>query len=267
MANIDAYDAKAKFQEAYKLIEKDSTTLEKLESARVLLKGLNPKVDALLEKCFHEALRIENIKKGEVLEATLDVLPENTKEEKKRKKAIIFFLQSLKELKEEVERVRAEFESYDNKSGRQQTQSLAKIFSFAKGPYGIITLLALVIAGALIFSSREKGPTQRVFLTPTSSPHVTASPPPTPVATPTAAPVPVQKTKIQVITFGGRQIPLSELEVRTGPDCTNSPQEAAHYHAKNNTSVRATDGTIINDLGACAFGKIRDVPVLEIDSP
>lgn len=56
------------------------------------------------------------------------------------------------------------------------------------------------------------------------------------------------------------------LEVRTGPDCTNSPQQAPHYHAKNGQFVRATDGTIIQDPGSCAFGKVNEVQIEELET-
>lgn len=242
----DGNEYKRKFQEALKLTRAERTSLEKLESVRVLVYGLNPKVDKLFDKCLEAFSKIEGFKKGEFLELSVELLPGETEEEKKRKKTIIFFIKTYKDLAAEIERIGGEFEKGDKNQNQNAVTSLSKILSGAKGPFGAVSLVALVIVAGLIFINSKKdngdGQTQLVAVSPL----------------PQSAPL----TKLQVIIYKDKKIPLSELREATGPDC-----DSPHYHAKNQASVKALDGTTIADPGACAFGKTGEVRVLEVDSP
>ncbi len=68
-------------------------------------------------------------------------------------------------------------------------------------------------------------------------------------------------TKIQVILFGDKQIPLSELHIGQAhiPHC-----DSPHYHAITGR-VTALDGTVLQDPGDCGFGKVKDVKIIEVE--
>src|SRR3989344_7211581 len=103
-------DSRERFLAAHKLFLDETTTLEKFESARTLIQGINPKVDKALDSCSKAIQKIENLRKGEVIELAAGNLSERTEEEKKRKKAIVWFIRTWKQLQSEVERIKAEFE-------------------------------------------------------------------------------------------------------------------------------------------------------------
>lgn len=220
-----------RIQAAVKLLDAD-ITLEKFENIKTLLSGINPKLDKILQNCSQTISTLENIKEGDVISLTAENLPDSTEQEKKRKRAILFFIKNYKTLKSEIERVQSQF-----KEKGQNTQSLAKLFSSAKGPFGIITIVAVVAVGAYLFFTKN------------NSTNITNE----------------AANKISVIDYSGKKIPLTELTLRTGPDCKSEGEEVAHYHAKSNQSARATDGTTIPDLGSCAYGKASEVKVLEVE--
>lgn len=243
-------EQKQKIEAAYKLLSEESTTLEKFDSASKLLIGINPKIDKNLQTCSKVLLGIENIQSGEVIDLFVKNFPENTPEEKRRKKAILLFIKYWKDLRNEVSRIKGELDEYkgQEKSVQQQITSFGKIAAFAKGPFGIITLAALIIATSLVFLGRNGQP-KSTTENQTQSPLVSAKP------------------KIQVITFNGKKIPLSELTARTGPDCKTGSVETEHYHAKNGQFTKALDGTQISDPGACAYGKVEGTNIEEIQTP
>lgn len=249
-----------KIDSVIKLLSEDSSTLAKVEKVLTLMRGVDARLDKKLESVNRALATLKNVQEGDVLALTLGNLPEGTEKEKKRKKALILFIKTWKDLRDEVERVRAEIDSASGQGANQQVASFAKVAAFAKGPFGIVTLIALVIAIALVFTNRGRTQTQPLTVATTPTPSPSASLTPSPVVSPS----PVGKTKIQVITYNGKKIPLDMLAVRTGPDCTNSPTEAPHYHAANGQYVFATDGTRINDPGACAFGKVSETQVEQI---
>ena len=255
-------ETREKIEAAIKLLSEDSSTLAKVEKVLTLLRGVDSQLDKRLDAAGRALATLKNVQEGDVLALTLGNLPEGTEKEKKRKKALLFFIKTWKNLRDEVERVRAEIDSTSGQGANQQAASFAKVAAFAKGPFGIVTLVAVVIAAALIFSGRDKTQTQSISTVTSPTPNIVTSP--SPVSSPQSSPSPTKRTKIQVITYNGKKIPLDMLAVRTGPDCTNSPQEARHYHAANGQYVLATDGTRINDPGACAFGKVDEVEILEV---
>ena len=124
--------------------------------------------------------------------------------------------------------------------------------------------MALIIAVGLILTARNRTQTQLPL--PTVTPIATVPSSPIQTSSPTSISTPSKKLTIQVITFERKKIPLSELAVRIGPDCTNSPSEAPHYHARNSVNVKTIDGTVISDSGACAFGKVSEVAIQEVES-
>lgn len=254
---MNAADQKQRIEAAFKILHAQSSSVEKLESIFTLLQGINPKIDKIIDSCAKSLSTLGKLQKGEIIELAAENLPTETKEQERRKKTILFLIKNLKDLEGELERAKEEL---DKSNGSQARLNIA---TFAKGPFGLVTALAIVIVLALAFinSNRSGSQTQTASTTPSETPIATSSP--SPASTPISSP----KSTIKVITFGGKKIPLSELEVKTGPDCTSSPQEAPHYHAKNGHSVRATDGTTIPDPGACAYGKVEGTNIEEIQTP
>jgi len=116
--------------------------------------------------------------------------------------------------------------------------SAGRIVKFAKGPFGLVTLAALVIVVALPFLGHK----------PVSSTQVA----------PTLA-----KNQIQIISYQGKEIPLSQLRIGHAhiPNC-----DADHYHALNTSTetVTALDGTVLYDPGNCGFGKVEETKVTSV---
>ncbi|MBI2327875.1 hypothetical protein HYU92_06165 [Candidatus Curtissbacteria bacterium] len=257
-------DSKERFLAAGRLLTQESTTIEKFEEIRKLIRGINPRVDRLLELCSDALSKIEKLKKGEVIELAAEQLPEKTEKEKRRKKAILFFARSWKELQSEVERVRSELADRNKKkSSQEQMASFGKIAASARGPFGIITLGAVIVAGILIYLGNNQNQIQTQI--PVNTPIVRSTPTVSPTPTLIPSTSPTLKKKIKVITYEGRRIALSELVEATGPDCTSSPREVPHYHAKDRIAARALDGTMIADPGGCGFGKVSETKVEEVD--
>ena len=131
----------------------DSTTFEKFERVRTLIQGINPAIDKALTSCSTAIGKLKKLQEGEVIELTLEALPEETDKEKRRKKAILLLLSSWRNLRSEVKRVMALYGSgkADGKmTAQEHAGTLAKIFAFAKGPFGLVTVAAALIAGVLI---------------------------------------------------------------------------------------------------------------------
>lgn len=262
---MDPTKIREKLTAAEILTKGDSTTVDKATSLITLLKGLDRRVDKKLKTLSKSLSTIKNIQEGNVIEFAADKLPEETEKEKKRKKAIIFFIKSIKELKSELERVKRQLDQ-QTRGEQTSTETAAQIAARVKGPFGLLTIAAIIAVGGFVF---VKGKTTQNQPPPQSTQTIVTTPTPTPIPTTTPSPQasPSAKTKIQVISYQGKEIPLDQLEIKTGPECTSSPQEAPHYHAKGGQFVQATDGTIIQDPGGCGFGKVDEVEVKEIETP
>lgn len=231
---INYSDSKQKVLAAHKLLQEDSTTKEKFESIKTLLNGVDPKIDETLEKVSKALSDLEKLEHGEVIELSAEHLPENTEKEKRRKKLLFFLIRSWKDLKGEVERVRAELEGKQETSQSQQLSSVSKITAFAKGPLGIVTLIAVLIITVMVFNNQTNDKAQ--VNTDVSS-----------------------QNKVQYIEFEGKKIALTELTVGVGPECDQEP----HYHAKDHAQAKALDGTLVSDPGGCGFGRVKEVEILE----
>lgn len=243
-------DIKGKFDASYKLLMEDTTSREKFESIRKLIQGFHPRIDKQLTVVSKALSTYYKLQTGDVIQLTAESLPETTEEDKKRKRALLLFIQSWRQLQGEVQRVQHELESNDQKdaknsrSSQQQIVHVAKIIKYAKGPFGIITLAAVVIVGVSLFLNSKNS-------------SIKTS---TPVLSPTQA-IPTHGPKIQVIIFNGKQIPLSQLYIGHVhlPNC-----DSPHYHAINGIAT-ALDGTVLQDPGNCGFGKVKDVPVVDVE--
>ncbi|HSW48262.1 MAG TPA: hypothetical protein VLG67_04235 [Candidatus Saccharimonadales bacterium] len=230
-------DVRERLDSALQLLDGSSTTVEKFESARILIKGINPRIDGLLTECSKHLANLNKLQANELIELSAENLPEQTEEEKKRKRTVLLLIKSFKDLRSEVERVRKEL----GNAGKQgKVNTAARIGIGAKGAFGLITLAAIVIVGVSFFARKNPTPQQ---IENSLAPTVAIS----------------TKSAIQAIEFNGKKIALTELARRNGPDC-----DSPHYHALNHLSVTALDGSVIIDPGGCAFGKIKDVKVIEV---
>lgn len=150
-----------KVRAAYSLLNQKTTSRKKFEAIRKLVKGINPKIDKELRATSFALKRIEKFKRGKVIELATEALPENTKEEKKRKIAIILFWRYYKQLKREVGRVRKELglKKKQKLSTEDRLLGAGKLVAFAKGPWGLITLVAaLIVAGGILVGGNKKAP-------------------------------------------------------------------------------------------------------------
>lgn len=232
---MDFQDTKIRIEAAYKLLHENTTTLEKFNSIRNLIKGVSPKVDSLLDATGKEFETIEKLKKGEIIDLTLENYPAETEEEKERKKKVLAFIRYWKELKSEVERIHTELHHEDEQNIKTNTESISKIVTFAKGPLGIITIVAAIIVLSYILLGKNNPP--KTNSATTSEPD----------------------SKVQGIIVNGKGIPLSELTIGDGPEC-----EGPHYHAKDHTNAKAIDGSLVKDPGGCGFGVVKKVEVVDL---
>lgn len=230
-------DIKKRLIAAYELLSEESTSLKKFENIRILIKGVNPNLDKRLDKVSRLLSSFEKIQKGEIIELTAGNIPEETEKDKRRKKTFLLLIKTWKDLKNEVERLKTEFKKMEKKD-QSKPENVEKIIAKAKGPFGIITIAAILVIGVSLFVNinKDKNPWNQVQAIPSTS-------------------------KIEIIIFDDKKIPLSELIIGTGTECDNSQ----HYHAKDHTSAKTIDGSIVNDPGGCGFGKVKEVPVLEVD--
>lgn len=226
-------NVKSKVFAAEKLLNAQTTTFDKFRSIQELLKDVHPDLDASLTKVRVYIDKIEKIQKGQIIELSAEHLPEETEEQKKRKKLLLFLIRSWKDLQSEVKRVEHEAEV-----GQGQRATI-KILSAVKGPFGLITLAAvLVVAGIFLVRRAKTSPAREA-----TSPGAEA-------------------VKVHVITVNGQHIRVSDLEIGTGSDC-----DAPHYHAKDLTSVKTIEGSVLLDPGGCGFGKVADMMVSTINVP
>ena len=227
-----ANDHKQRLEAALKLLNSDTASLDRIESIAVLLKDLNPRLNKLLDDAHKLLSDIKKLQKGDIIELSVEHFSEHEENDKKRKKLILLFIRTLKDLKSEVNRLQTEL--IHNKP---HTINYGRVIAFAKGPFGLVTLMALIILGVFVLTSKKQSVQKESVVT----------------------------NKIQVIEFKGKQIPLSELFIGHGPDCGNGVS-SPHYHAKNEITAKALDGTVISDPGGCGFGKVQDIRILEIRS-
>lgn len=77
---------------------------------------------------------------------TLEHLPNETPEQKKRKKRLLLFLQYWKELQDEVKRIQKELDQqHVHHSTTNTIKRFGRIISRAKGPLGLFTIAAVDI--------------------------------------------------------------------------------------------------------------------------
>ncbi|MBI3379629.1 hypothetical protein HY029_02620 [Candidatus Gottesmanbacteria bacterium] len=236
---LNPEEIKKRILAADSLFRKESTSKDKFESIRTLLKGINPRIDKTLESCSKILNKFSKLEKGKIIELGSEALPERTEEEKKRKKLLLVFLHSWKQLRSEVNRVKNELDNFGKqKTTTEQVTSIGRIITLAKGPFGIVTLAAIIIVGGTVFLTRNK--------TQNTTTNISVSP---------------TKEKIKVLVFVDKKIPLTEVQVRTGPDCTVNNAAISHYHALNHIAAKDVNGNTISDPGGCGFGKASETVI------
>ncbi len=239
-----------KMMSAYQLLQEETINVSTFEHIRTIVKGIHPEVDKKLEICSQALSKLQKIQSGDVITLSAEGLPEETEKQKKRKKALLFFISSLKNLQNEMKRVDAELTQANKNDGpsiQNQLTAWGRIIKFAKGPFGVVTLIAIVVVGFSLLQG-HKTQNSSVSTRDLISPSVVSN----------------NKSKIQVIVFNGKQIPLTQFYIGHGPDCLDINNPTPHYHAKNG-SVTALDGTVIRDPEGCGFGKVKDVQVVEVE--
>src|SRR5262245_43239735 len=117
---------------AYVLLQGKEISISTFEQVRILIKGLDPRVDKKLAICSEALEKVQKIQKGDIILLSSEILPEDTEEQKKRKKIIIFFITTLRDLRSEIKRVEKEYAKASGQETRWQ-----QIVAQAKGPLGI----------------------------------------------------------------------------------------------------------------------------------
>ncbi|MBI2010304.1 MAG: hypothetical protein HYS86_03985 [Candidatus Chisholmbacteria bacterium] len=157
MKYLDFKDLNERLKAAEKLFTEDSTSPERFRALKDLIEGINPQIDKKLAKANKILTTLEKVYKQKVIQLTAENLPEDTKEEKRRKKLLLLFLSRWNKLKSEVKRVKNELER-ETPEGESQTIHTAKqagrIARLAKGPLGAITAIAVVVAAGLMALDR-----------------------------------------------------------------------------------------------------------------
>src|SRR5260221_8637306 len=92
-------DAHEKMMSLYQLTQGVTLSVDTFEHLHVILKGIHPKLDEKLEICSGALRTLQKIQSVDVITLTAEGLPEDTEEKRKRKKALIFFISSIKNLK------------------------------------------------------------------------------------------------------------------------------------------------------------------------
>lgn len=75
------------------------------------------------------------------------------------------------------------------------------------------------------------------------------------------------KENVKVIVTGGKQIPVSQVHLGTGPECKKGDTQMPHWHANEAERATALNGTVVRDPGACGYGMAINVPVIEVEVP
>lgn len=126
------------------LLAESTTTREKFTHIRHLIEGVHPKLDDLLKEVDQHIGTVEKVIGGDVIHLTAEHLPEETEEQKKRKRALLLFINTWKKLQGEVARVAAELEAgKDAQTPGEHVSVWAKVFNVIKNPFSIVTIVAV----------------------------------------------------------------------------------------------------------------------------
>jgi hypothetical protein len=139
---------------AQALLIEPSSSFEKFGAVKDLIFGISPKLDEALQRCEKDLRSVEQILGHDFFSFATENLPEATEEQKRRKKAVVFFWKTWNTLRGEVSRVQEEMNHADSSQDQVvKTGHLARIFNFAKGPFGVLTVAAVAIVSASAYTS------------------------------------------------------------------------------------------------------------------
>src|SRR3972149_11569069 len=127
--------SREKIKAALDLLMEEATTIGKFEQIRTLISGINPKIDKTLSEISSIIKNLQKTENIEVIDLTLEALPEKTDKDKKRKKLLLLLLSSWKNLRSEVERVQSLYEKAGSDgeiTTSEHASILGKTFGFAK---------------------------------------------------------------------------------------------------------------------------------------
>lgn len=139
---ISGKEMRKRLQAAQILLLEPSTTREKFSAMCRMMSGIDSRIDAHLFALERHLSMWDKVSSGDVIGLSAEHLPENTEEEKKRKKWLLLFINGWRQLQSEVTRVQAELSSAHSSPTGDKASHFGKILHFAKGPFGIITFLA-----------------------------------------------------------------------------------------------------------------------------
>ncbi len=220
---------------ADELLSEKTTSLQKFESVRKMVKGINKDLDEKLEKTSRALKDFDKVKKDKWIELGAEKLPENTKEQKKKKKALLLLIRRWKSLRSEVKRVSKEFEAMrESELKVEKANNVRKLVTQAKGPLGLITLVAVGLVVVNVLTGKDGKEIEPIV-------------------------VGGEVETIEVIRVGDKLVPLSEVTEAKGAECEGEE----HYHGVYHEGVRALDGTLIEDPDpyGCGFGLVDSVEV------
>lgn len=146
--------AKEKILAAQALLLESSSSFDKFHAVAKLLSGVHPSLDEALVRAQKDMQSVEQILGKDFFSFAAENLPEVTEEQKKSKKAVLFFWKTWNTLRSEVSRVQAEIEASakTNDTG-DKVSHWGRILNFAKGPFGVLTLVAIILGSASSVSS------------------------------------------------------------------------------------------------------------------
>ncbi len=147
-------DTHTKLLAAQKLLFEPTTSIDKFNAVAALVRGIHPDLDTHLAGLEKQIAFFDKAQHGQVIELALEHLPEITEEDKSRKKALLLFIDSWRNLSGEINRVDAELSAANAGANSGESAShWGRIAHFAKGPFGILTILAL----GIVFTLHETG--------------------------------------------------------------------------------------------------------------
>ncbi len=142
--DMDAKTVQKRILAAQELLQKGTLDASTLPTLKTLLYDIHPRLNIAMDTAVKAGSKITHLQKGEVISLALDSIPDLTPQDKKRKKIILLFLGYWNTLKSEVARVEKEIGTdFSTKSFADKAGSAWNILGAAKGPLGLITLVAV----------------------------------------------------------------------------------------------------------------------------
>jgi hypothetical protein len=144
-------DNQKKIDAAYKLLTEEEISFKTVDNIRKLVAGIYPKLDKNIDSCIKHIKTLKKIDSGDLAGISPDAvkkLPEKTEKDKKRKKVLLLFFTSLKDLRKDLESIIGTFSENGSAENAPKQSGLTpgKIFKFFKGPLGLLSLGAFTAA-------------------------------------------------------------------------------------------------------------------------